>query len=185
MVKNIILKDKEVQYTLKRNSRARKLTLTIKTGGEVAITIPRFAGEKNVERFMKEKADWILTKIEYMKTREKGSLLKKHSKEEYRKFKKSAEELIRNRVEEINKMYSFEYDRITIKNQSTRWGSCSNKNNLNFNYKIALLPRKYTDYIIAHELCHLKEMNHSKNFWNLVAQAVPDYREIRKEIKKL
>ncbi len=115
------------------------------------------------------------------KVRKKPSLEKK----KYLKFKESARELICKRVGEINEFYNFSYSRISIRNQRTRWGSCSKKGNLNFNYRIALLPRKYMDYVISHELCHLKEFNHSKNFWLLVAQTVPDYREIRKAIRKM
>ncbi len=68
-------------------------------------------------------------------------------------------------------------------NQRTKWGSCSKKGNLNFNYKIALMPEKIADYIVVHELCHLKEFNHSRKFWNLVVKIIPDYLEIKKELK--
>ena len=88
------------------------------------------------------------------------------------------------RVDHFNTTYKFKFNRINIKNQKTRWGSCSNKGNLNFNYKIVLLPERLADYIIVHELCHLKELNHSKKFWNLVAKAMPDYPQIRDELNK-
>jgi hypothetical protein len=65
-----------------------------------------------------------------------------------------------------------------------RWGSCSKKGNLNFNYKIALLPQRHSDYVIVHELCHLREFNHSKKFWDLVEQAVPNHRALRTELKR-
>ncbi|PIP23438.1 MAG: hypothetical protein COX90_01110 [Candidatus Nealsonbacteria bacterium CG_4_10_14_0_2_um_filter_38_17] len=70
-----------------------------------------------------------------------------------------------------------------MKNQKTRWGSCFKKGNPNFNYKIALLSQRLADYIVVHELCHLGELNHSQKSWNLVAKAVPDYPEIRDELK--
>jgi len=106
-------------------------------------------------------------------------------RKKYLKFKESAEILIRKRVLEINEFYQFPFGKITIRNQKTRWGSCSKSGNLNFNYKIALLPRLYMDYVISHELCHLKEFNHSKNFWDLVEKTIPDYRKIRKTIRRL
>ena len=75
--------------------------------------------------------------------------------------------------------------RLSVRNQRTRWGSCSRTGNLNFNYKIALLPEPLADYIIAHELCHLGEFNHSQAFWDLVAVAIPDYRERRAELRRI
>lgn len=102
----------------------------------------------------------------------------------YAKYKELALEIAHRKMEEFNKVYNFKYNRISIKNQKTRWGSCSKSGNINFNYKIALLSDRLTDYIIVHELCHLGEFNHSKNFWNLVEKTIPDYEQRREELKK-
>ena len=88
------------------------------------------------------------------------------------------------KIEAFNKIYQFKYNRVSIRNQKTRWGSCSKSGNLNFNYKIALLPEKLVDYIIVHELCHLKEFNHSEKFWALVSITIPDYTIVRTELKQ-
>jgi len=185
MQKEISLGKEKIIYTLRKNRRAKRIIISIKRGGNLYVTLPYFAGASDAEKFLKQKEDWILKKIHFMKNEGQGNLLSKTNKKEYEKFKKSARSLIEKRVEEMNKIYGHKYNRISIRNQQTRWGSCSSNGNLNFSYKIALLPRKYTDYIIVHELCHLKEMNHSKDFWNLVSIAVPEYKEIRKKIKKL
>ncbi|MFH0739628.1 MAG: M48 family metallopeptidase [bacterium] len=108
----------------------------------------------------------------------------KGSKKDYLKYREQALALAQNRIEHFNKVYGLKYNKISIKNQKTRWGSCSKKGNLNFNYKIVLISERLADYIIVHELCHLKEFNHSQKFWNLVGQEIPDYLEIRKELKK-
>lgn len=84
-----------------------------------------------------------------------------------------------------NQFYHFSYNRVSIRNQSTRWGSCSSKGNLNFNYRIVHLPERLADYLIVHELCHLGQMNHSANFWNLVAQTIPDYEQCRADLQKV
>ncbi len=102
----------------------------------------------------------------------------------YLENKDKALQIVKDRIEYFNMFYNYKWNRIVIRNQKTRWGSCSKKGNLNFNYKIALLPQKSSDYIIVHELCHLGEFNHSRKFWDLVAKTVPGYKEIRKNLRK-
>lgn len=106
----------------------------------------------------------------------------------FRRFTKENREMARifveNRLSVINKFYNFKINRIAIKNTKSRWGSCSSKGNLNFNYKIIYLKPKLADYLIVHELCHLGELNHSKRFWNLVAKIIPDYVTINKELRR-
>ncbi|MFH1536961.1 MAG: M48 family metallopeptidase [Patescibacteria group bacterium] len=107
------------------------------------------------------------------------------AKRHYLKYKEQARFLIEERLNYFNQFYNHEFCRVSIRNQKTRWGSCSSKGNLNFNYRILFLPRDTADYIIVHELCHLKEMNHSKNFWILVSQTFPNYKYIRKNLRGL
>ncbi len=105
-------------------------------------------------------------------------------KEHYNNWlKEEANKYIPKRVEFFSGKYGFSYNRITIKNQRTRWGSCSSKRNLSFNYRIMYFNSKVIDYIIIHELCHLKEMNHSKKFWNLVEEIMPDYKIYKQQLK--
>lgn len=106
--------------------------------------------------------------------------IKKPTSEEREK----ARIFIENRLSFFNKFYKVQINRIAIKNTSTRWGSCSSKKNLNFNYKIIYLKKEMADYLIVHELCHLKEFNHSKKFWAEVAKTIPNYQEINKELRK-
>ena len=100
------------------------------------------------------------------------------------KKREQARRFVENRLSYFNKFYNFEINRIAIKNTSTRWGSCSSKRNLNFNYKIIYLKPELADYLIVHELCHLGEFNHSKRFWVLVSKTIPNYVKINKELKK-
>lgn len=110
---------------------------------------------------------------------------RKGSTKEYLAHKESARKLVHERLEYFNQFYGFKYNKVAIRNQKTRWGSCSHHGNLNFSYKLALLEPRLADYIIVHELCHLKEFNHSKAFWSLVVQQFPDYRELRKQLKRV
>ncbi|MCK5285745.1 MAG: M48 family metallopeptidase [Candidatus Pacebacteria bacterium] len=183
MKKDITLKNKKISYTLKKSTRARRMRLAVYCDGSIVVTTPLGLRGNIVEKFLTEKTQWLFTKLNFFKQFE-GKAITKYSHEDYLKFKKEACILAENRISYFNKTYKLKYNKISIKNQKTRWGSCSKKGNLNFNYKIALLPEKISDYIIVHELCHLKEFNHSKKFWNLVAKAIPDYLEIKKDLKK-
>jgi len=109
---------------------------------------------------------------------------KRRVNKKYQENKDKALWIVKDRIEYFNTFYNFKWNRIVIRNQKTRWGSCSRKGNLNFNYKIALLPPESADYIIVHELCHLGEFNHSQKFWDLVAKTIPDYLTIRKDLRK-
>lgn len=103
----------------------------------------------------------------------------------YQTYKEYAREVVRARVAHFNNHYNFTVGRIAIKNQKRCWGSCSAKGNLNFNYKIIFLPEALMDYVIVHELCHLKELNHSPAFWNVVAKAVPEYKTHRAHLRRI
>ena len=100
------------------------------------------------------------------------------------KKREQARRFVEYRINYFNKFYNFEINRIAIKNTSTRWGSCSSKRNLNFNYKIIYLRPELADYLIVHELCHLGELNHSKRFRVLVSKTIPDYVKINKELRR-
>jgi predicted metal-dependent hydrolase len=99
-------------------------------------------------------------------------------------YRKKAEEVIHDRLECFNEHYGFRFGRVTLRNQKTRWGSCSSAGNLNFNWRLIMAPIEVIDYVVVHELCHLKEMNHSRRFWDLIAETIPDFRAHRKWLKE-
>ena len=183
MKNEIELHKKKVEYTLKVSKRARRMRLAIYGDGAFVVTAPQFVGLGTIEQFIVRKSQWVIDKMEYFK-QFSGRVLIKNAKHEFALHKQSALILAVERMAHFNEIYQFSWGKVTIRNQKTRWGSCSRKGNINFNYKIALLPAHIADYIIVHELCHLKEFNHSRNFWDLVAQAVPNHREVRMELKK-
>ena len=94
-----------------------------------------------------------------------------------------AKENIESRVKVFAAKIGESPNKVTIKAQKTRWGSCSSLGNLNFNWRLIMMPQKIIDYVVVHELCHLKEMNHSSAFWNRVEEIIPDYRNRRKWLK--
>lgn len=98
-------------------------------------------------------------------------------------YKKEAKQYLQEKVSRLAGKMKVDYGRIGIRDQVSRWGSCSGKGNLNFNWRLVLLPEGLTDYVVVHELAHRRHMNHSKSFWNTVEEEMPDYRERRKALK--
>ncbi len=103
----------------------------------------------------------------------------------YETHRELARLIITERVAALSERYQFSYNRIFIKNQKRCWGSCSAQGNLNFNYRLIFLPEALMEYVIAHELCHLKELNHSKEFWVEVARIVPEYRALKQQLRTM
>jgi hypothetical protein len=184
MPKRLIkIRENQIEYTLKNSQRARRMRLAIYCDGNFVVTVPRGIDPDYAEKFIRQKADWIIKKLDYFKKKRINALLLKTGKREYQKLKSSALQIAKEKVNYFNQTYSFRYDKISIRNQKTRWGSCSRKGNLSFNYKIALLPEELANYIIIHELCHLREFNHSPKFWSLVKKTAPNHKEIRKRLR--
>lgn len=152
--------------------------------GSVVVTTPRWIGKRLVEKFVVGKTQWILEKLQHMSTRPK-KMLDTRSAKEYAQNKKKALAVVERRLKYFNEIYNYSYKSISIRNQKTRWGSCSRQGTLSFNYKIVFLPEHLADYVIVHELCHLKEMNHSKKFWDLMAKTMPNHRARRRELRAL
>jgi len=97
--------------------------------------------------------------------------------------REQARAIVHARLAHFNHFYNFSYNKVFIKNQRTRWGSCSSNRNLNFNYRIINLAPELQDYLIVHELCHLQEFNHGQAFWNLVGLQIPNYKVVRTQLK--
>ncbi len=181
MKKNIVFSEQAIDVFFKKSSKAKRLRVVVYAGGEVMVVVPHGLSFRDAEKFIQSKSDWIREKFQQQS--KKKTLLRQGDKQDYRRFKKMALNLVKKRLEKINHVYGFSYNKILIRDQKTRWGSCSWKKNLSFNYRIIFLPLKYVDYIITHELCHLQEFNHSSRFWELVEKTIPKYREIKKKLK--
>ncbi len=172
----------EITYEWIRSHRKTSV-IQVREDGRVIVRTPYFVSRGEVERSIEERMDWIRKNQEKLK---EASRQKTVITEEMRKDGvKKALKLIPERVEYYAGLMGVSYGRITIREQKTRWGSCSCKGNLNFNWKLMLMPPEILDYVVVHELAHRKEMNHSRDFWKIVEQVLPDYQERRKRLREL
>ena len=174
--------EKKISFKLKRSKRAKRMRLAVYCDGSVVITSPFGIEQSIIEKFFADKKQWVWNKIQFFKNVD-SKAIRTFSHKDYLENKEKTLALVNERVKFYSNVYEFSFNNIFIKNQKTRWGSCSRKQNLNLNYKIMFLPQKHQDYIIVHEMCHLKEFNHSKKFWALVEKTLPNYLEIKKELR--
>ena len=175
----------DYEITLIR-SRRKSLAIEITPELQVVVRAPARMPVREINAFVQEKDDWIRAHLQQMA--EKKRLREQYreqalSKEELQELATQAMKLIPQKVHYYAQIIGVTYGRITIRNQRTRWGSCSGKGNLNFNCLLLLMPEEVLDYVVVHELCHRKEMNHSARFWEEVEKILTDYRQRRKWLK--
>ncbi len=180
--KQIKLSGETIVYTLKVSPRAKRLRLAVYCSGQFVVTQPRFLSLQTVEKFINEKEDWLISRINKFRNT-KTSPLNLLTRRDYLNNRESAREIITERVKYFSLVYGFKYRQINIRDQKTRWGSCSRDGSLNFNFRLLYLSPESRDYIVVHEICHLEEFNHSRRFWNLVAREVPNYLDLRAKLK--
>lgn len=197
----------QAEYQLIRSSR-KTVAIQITRQGEVIVRAPRRCPQSFIDAFVVEKQPWITGKQQEMKRREAererlwgpGPAGKEETaeaaeaadeqvqassrrQEEEQVYRAQAAEIFARKTAYYAARMGVTYNRITIRDQKTRWGSCSAKGNLNFNWRLVLAPVAVLDYVIIHELAHRREMNHSSRFWNIVGEAMPDYQTHRRWLR--
>lgn len=173
------MKTNHTEYRLIRSDR-RTISIEIASNGEVVVRCPNRMPKDAVEAFVRSKADWIGKHLGKMAPEAAKPAF---TQEELRVFAEALKQILPERVESYASAMGVNYGRITIRAQHSRWGSCSGKGNLNFNCLLALAPPEVVDYVVVHELCHRKQMNHSQRFWAEVEKILPDYRLRREWLK--
>lgn len=166
----------KINYRLVRSSR-KTIAIQIRPDGEVIVRAPKGMRGAEIERFVAGKRDWIEKHLPQQ-------TLPKFTEEELLALAGQAKAVIPERAAHFAPLVGVTYGNITIRSQRTRWGSCSGKGNLNFNCLLMLTPNDVIDYVVVHELCHRKEMNHSLRFWAQVEQVLPNYKESRRWLKE-
>lgn len=168
-------------YTLRRRTGMRSIRLAVRSDGEIVVSAAKSVPVFIIERFVTQKLAWIEAQREKMRTRVR--VAPAPSVSEYKQHKQAALELVKERVAHFSALYGFVPKRVSVGNARTRWGSCSRKGALMFSYRIVFLSEELRDYLIVHELCHLKEFNHSAKFWGLVAQTIKEWKVLRKQLR--
>lgn len=168
-----------------RRSNRKTMVIEITKNAKVLVRAPYRMPLSEIQRFVKEKSEWIEKHVQKMlEKQQEETTLEKLSAEQIRELAEEALQVLPKKVAYYAEMIGVNYGRITIRNQKTRWGSCSAKGNLNFNCLLMLTPEEVQDYVVVHELCHRKEMNHSRQFWSEVEKVLPDYRQRKKWLKE-
>ena len=160
-------------------SKRKSIALKLLPGDIVSIKCPYFTSKAQLEALLQKNAERIIKQLQGLENAQPPL-----SETELEQLKRQARQDMTARVQRYASLMGLEYGRIAIRAQKSRWGSCSGKKNLNFNCLLMLCPEPVRDYVAVHELCHLREMNHSPRFWALVESYCPDYRRCRKWLKE-
>lgn len=165
-------------------SNRKTLGVQVNADGLIIVRSPLRLSESYIGNFLKEKTEWIARHIVLVKEEsKKRSDIQKFTRDEIEDMGQKALKIIPERVKHYAEIIGVTYGNITIRNQKTRWGSCSSKGNLNFNCLLVLTPLEVLDSVVVHELCHRRHMNHSKDFYAEVYKAFPEYDKWNKWLK--
>lgn len=164
--------------------KRRNMSMKIDNYGKIIVNAPKQICQNDLSKFIITNQDWIIKKQEEFKNK----LNKIHQLDynpKYKiKYKISAKKVFKDRVEYFATKYGFKYNKIKLSSAKTRWGSCSNNKNINLNWKLIFAPDDVIDYVIIHELMHLKHFNHSKKYWSELSKLVSDYKNSKKWLKE-
>ena len=182
-----------IEYQLIRSSR-KTVAIQVNRQGEVIVRAPRRCPKAYIDGFVTEKQAWIRRKQEEMQRQEEerqrvrsreggNAFMLPGTPEEEALYRAQAAEVFARKAAYYAARMGVTFHKITVRDQKTRWGSCSSKGNLNFNWRLVLAPVPVLDYVVIHELAHRREMNHSSRFWDIVGEMMPDYQIQRRWLR--
>lgn len=158
------------EITLRKNIRSRRITMRVRRDGSVLVTLPWFVTYGSALDFFKQGRDWVLKTRNKMRQNASSA-----TPEEIARQTELAKSILPARLAELAAQYGFVYNQVRIKHNVSNWGSCSARHNINLNYRLVLLPDDLRDYVLLHELCHLKHMNHGPEFHALLEDVCPGH----------
>lgn len=168
------IKCKKIEYNIVYG-KIKNLYIHVKDGN-VIVKAPKYISKEYIDNIIDKKRDWILKKLEETKTVKKE---REYTNKDIEKLKNKLDVIFKELIEETNLIPN----KVRIRNIKCAWGSCSSNKNITINLKLVDKQDIEIKYVVLHELCHLKYMNHSKKFWNLVEKYMPEYKEVRKKLK--
>ena len=177
----IVIEDRTIPVVLERSDR-KTLSIGIREDGTLLIKAPYQMQQKVIDRFVAQKHFWIYKQVQRMENNRRNQVV--YTKEQEKELRQQARKRLTERTDYYKTILGVDYKRIRIADQKTRWGSCSSTGTISYNWHLVLLPDAILDYVVVHELCHLRQMNHSKDFWKLVEGILPDYQSRRKWLKE-
>ena len=165
-------------------SRRKTVSLELKNDGRLLLRAPLRCTKRELSDFVERNRGWIEQKLRENEERRKAlAAIPKLNEDELHALQRRGRVVFPARCAYFAPMLGVRFGRISVRKQRTKWGSCSAKGNLNFNCLLLLASESVLDYVVVHELCHLREMNHSKRFWALVEELCPDWREARRWLR--
>lgn len=184
----ISLDKEEIEVEIIRSKR-RSMAIQIRTDGSVVVRVPMHASDRAIKRFVSAHARWIADNRGQMFERRKKLADNPYDIPAWENLsaadKKIAKQKIMEHVDYYARRMEIDYGSISMRNQKSRWGSCSSKGNLNFNYRLAYLPEELLDYVVVHELAHRRHMDHSAAFWEEVETYYPAYKKCRQMLNDI
>ena len=168
-------------YNLIRTKR-RGLSLSVNADGRILVYAPYRMPVGAMDSFVESHGDWITERLRLAE--QLRAARPSYTEAERAEGKKRAARILEEKCRLFAEQMGVTYGKISVREQKTRWGSCSFKGNLNFNWKLAQMPEEIQDYLVVHELAHRLEMNHSPAFWAVVEGILPDYRNRRRWLKE-
>jgi len=185
-----MIKKKKVQISgigevlLEQSSRAKHMNLSIRPFRGVRVAVPKGISFELAEAFARSKSQWIKTHLPKLKAVEQEAARCQSEPATGIIDRKTGRQILVQRLNELSKEHQLPYNRVFVKNQKTRWGSCSEKKNINLNINLVRLPEDLMDYAIVHELVHTKILNHSSQFWDLLETLMKNAKALDRELGK-
>lgn len=170
----------QIPYSIVRSSR-KTMAVTVTRDGRVVVRCPLKVPDAAAKAFIRSHEEWIAR--HYMEAKERIARRVAYTPEQIKRYREQAKSVLAARTAYWAERMGVTYGRIVIREQVTRWGSCSTAGNINYNWKLILVPEELLDYVVVHELAHRREMNHSRRFWDVVEHELPDYRRRRKALR--
>lgn len=171
-----------MEYQIVRSNR-KSIGITITKESEVIVRAPYDVSKREIQRLVNEKSEWILKHLQNMSEKEQCPI-RELDPELEKMYRIMATDIFNIECAHFAKKMGVTYNKVTIRDQKSRWGSCSSNGNINLNWRLLFMHPKIGRYVVVHELAHRKQMNHSREFWAEVEKVIPDYRKYRKLLKE-